>query len=273
MRGEATSAIVLRTFEFGESDKIVTLLTRSAGKLTGIAKGGKRSQRRFGGALELFSHVWISYRQRAGAELAFLERATFVAPWRHLLDSLERYAAASHVVEVADRMTAEREIGDHLYATVVAALERLDRAEPGPLTLRLFELAVLTACGYRHDFGVCAGCRLPLASGEAASAAEGGLVCARCVPPGAAALGPLAVELLGRLQQAASLAVPPGEWRGATPPGDPFEREAALASGLEPGVASQLRGATSTLLAPYLRGRLRALDLLSPVLGRRSGAS
>ena len=51
MRPESTPAVILRTRDFGESDKIVTLLSARAGKFSGIAKGAKRSQRRFAGAL------------------------------------------------------------------------------------------------------------------------------------------------------------------------------------------------------------------------------
>ena len=76
MRLESTPAIVLRTREYGESDKIVTVLSRAAGKFSGIAKGGKRSQRRFPGTLEIFSHVTLDYKRRPHSERAFLDRAS-----------------------------------------------------------------------------------------------------------------------------------------------------------------------------------------------------
>ena len=163
MRILSTPAIVLRARDYGESDRIVTLLTRDAGKLSGIAKGAKRSRRRFGGTLVLFAHVTLEYRHRPGAELAFLERATLVRPWRSLLDSLERYAAASHLAELADKLTAEHETGDELFRVVLGGLVRLDASEPGPATLRLIELAALAACGYRVELSACVSCRRALA--------------------------------------------------------------------------------------------------------------
>ena len=111
VRLETTPAIVLRTREYGESDKIVTVLSQTSGKFSGIAKGAKRSQRRFPGTLEIFSHVTLDYRRRPHSELAFLDRAVLLQPWPRILSSLERFTAASHVVELADKMTVEAEVG------------------------------------------------------------------------------------------------------------------------------------------------------------------
>ena len=97
MRLESTPAVVLRTREYGESDKIVTVLSRAAGKFSGIAKGAKRSQRRFPGTLEIFSHVTLDYKRRPHSELAFLDRAPLRQPIPRPPSSHRRYIAASPV--------------------------------------------------------------------------------------------------------------------------------------------------------------------------------
>jgi DNA repair protein RecO (recombination protein O) len=267
VRAESTTAVVLRTLAFGESDKIVTLLTPDEGKLNGIARGAKRSLRRFGGALELFSHVRVDLRQRRTAELAFLERAVLIRPWRRLLTSLERYAAASHVIEVADKLTAEREVGDRLYSVVVASLTRLDEDEPGPMTLRLFELAALAACGYRYDFGHCTGCRRSLtATALRGFLGESGVICPACAGSAgpALALSARAIGALSRLQSLASFAVPV-EGNGGIGPCDLYSGESALDA---TAVDGELGRALALLLAPCLRSRLRSLELLGPILLR-----
>src|SRR5512134_3304740 len=68
-------AIVLRWRPYGESDKIVTFLSEDFGKLTGIAKGAKRSRRRFPNSLEALARVRMHFRLRPNASLAFLESA------------------------------------------------------------------------------------------------------------------------------------------------------------------------------------------------------
>ena len=72
MQEVRTRAIVLRTRAHGESDKIVTFLTQDWGKITGIAKGAKRSRRRFVNVLELFTHVALRFRPSRSDGLAFI---------------------------------------------------------------------------------------------------------------------------------------------------------------------------------------------------------
>lgn len=273
MRLESTHAIVLRTREYGESDKIVTVLSSAAGKFSGIAKGAKRSQRRFPGTLEIFSHVLLDYRRRPHAELAFLDRAILVHPWPRILSSLERFAAASHVVELADKLTAESEVGDDLYALVAATLARINEAEPGPATLRLFELAALTASGYRPELVACNGCRRPVAEDRGPVRlvpSLGGVLCPACRTrdEGGMLLSPSGLEGLGLLQSAVGRAVAARRLRGGgSAPLDPFVDESAAEDALGPRVGREVAAALDLLLTPHLRSRLRTLELLGPVLG------
>jgi len=277
VRLESTAAIVLRTREYGESDKIVTVLSSAAGKFSGIAKGAKRSQRRFPGTLEIFSHVTLDYRRRPHAELAFLDRAILVRPWPRILTSLERFAAASHVVEVADKLTAESEVGDDLYALTVATLSRINDAEPGPATLRLFELAALTASGYRPELVACVVCRAAIADGGGPVRLVpplGGVLCAGCRTrdEGGMLLSSAALRCLGLLQRAVARATAArrfGNGDGTTL--DPFLDEEDLAGTLAPRVVREVAAALDLLLTPHLRGRLRSLELLGPVLASGLG--
>src|SRR5439155_1113679 len=80
----ATPALVLRTRPYGESDRIVTLITEQHGKVSGIAKGAKNSRRRFAGTLEPFVHIQAVFRQRTTSDLAFLLRCELLGVWREL---------------------------------------------------------------------------------------------------------------------------------------------------------------------------------------------
>lgn len=277
MRLESTPAIVLRTREYGESDKIVTVLSRAAGKFSGIAKGAKRSQRRFPGTLEVFSHVTLDYKRRPHSELAFLDRAVLLQPWPRLLNTLERYTAASHVVELADKMTVESEVGDDLYGIVRSTLTRLNAAEPGAATLRLFELAALHASGYRPELIVCRGCTRSLASDRGPVRLVGGLggvLCSQCRAreEGGMLLSNEGLECLGHLQAAVAHAgFTNGD--GDADVLDSWVVEEAVEGRLGARVAREVALAIDMLLAPHLRGRLRSLELLGPVLNDRVNGS
>ena len=64
-----THAIVIRSLNYGESDKIITFFTRDYGKLKAIAKGARRSRKRFQNALGLFSHIRLNFFDKEGMGL------------------------------------------------------------------------------------------------------------------------------------------------------------------------------------------------------------
>lgn len=260
MQIESSEAIVLRTHAFSESDLVVSLLTASSGKLSGIAKGAKNSKRRFAGTLRTFSHVRADWRQRAGAELVFLDRAALVRPWRQLGDSLDRFAAASHVVELADKMTAEREVGDGLFHLVLSALDRLETAEPGPATLLVFDLAALRIAGVSPELFRCERCRAPLERERLPariSPSRGVILCRDCAPPGDGGFV-LSRQALDLLRQA------PGDTRGASL----WANEPIAGTGFSPGLCDEVSRALTLLVQPHLRSRLRTLDSLGTTLTR-----
>src|SRR6185369_2515779 len=118
----ATPALVLRTRPYGESDRIVTLITEQHGKLTGIAKGAKNSRRRFGGTLEPFVLIRAVFRQRSSSDLVFLLRCELIGTLRAFTRDLDRFAAGSYVLELTDRMVVGRESGKEVYTLVHEAL-------------------------------------------------------------------------------------------------------------------------------------------------------
>ncbi|HEX3409356.1 MAG TPA: DNA repair protein RecO [Candidatus Binataceae bacterium] len=183
---ESTAAIVLRARDYSESDRIVTLLTREFGKLSGIAKGAKASRRRFERKLEPFSHVNLFFRRRPHGQLVFITRAepgdSMPPP---LEDDLAKIALGSYMLELADALTSEEAEATAAYRVLGQALETLGG---GVVTLALrqsFELNLLRATGFGLEFGRCRICGgAATAAGDAVYfvVARGGIVCARCRP-------------------------------------------------------------------------------------------
>jgi DNA repair protein RecO (recombination protein O) len=183
---ESTAAIVLRARDYSESDRIVTLLTREFGKLSGIAKGAKASRRRFERKLEPFSHVNLFFRRRPHGQLVFITRAEpGDSPPPVIEDDLAKIALGSYMLELADALTSEEAEAADAYQVLARALETLGA---GAVTLAMrqaFELNLLRAAGFGLDFARCRICGV--AEGAAGTAvyfvvARGGIVCARCRP-------------------------------------------------------------------------------------------
>ena len=117
-----TPAIVVRVRAFGESDKIVTFLSRDLGKVTGIAKGAKRSRRRFVNVLEPFTHVVVRLRLRPSSDLAFIATCELLDARPALARDLGRFAHGSYMLELVDRMIRGREAGPESYELLNEAL-------------------------------------------------------------------------------------------------------------------------------------------------------
>jgi DNA repair protein RecO (recombination protein O) len=176
-----TPAIVIRARAFGESDKIVTFLTRDLGKLSGIAKGAKRSKRRFVNVLEPFTDVNLRVRQRSTSELAFVLACELVEAHRSFAQDLVKFACASYVLELTDHMIRGREAGSEVYELVRGALDLLDRGGHAPGVLRAFELHLLRSTGYEPVLDRCRRCDARLDAAHAyVQPARGGVLCAAC---------------------------------------------------------------------------------------------
>ena len=185
----SSEAILLRSVDYGESDRIVHLLTSDSGRLTAIAKGARRSQKRFPGTLDVFNHLSIRGRARPRASMAFLEQARLISPFLGLRADAARYAMASFLVEMLDRLSPEGIKGpeaEHLFVYATESLGLLETIRPNATLRLLLELRAFDALGLRPEFGRCVRCgRVP--SERVAHAhrvhfhiADGGLVCSAC---------------------------------------------------------------------------------------------
>ncbi len=215
-------ALVLRTYRLGESDRLVVMLTREWGKKRGVAKGGARSRKRFGGALEPFTHVRIAYREREQRELVRLEYADVLAS--PLAVGGEACAYASYFAELLDEWAPENDPQERLYRLGAAVLDALRAGVDAGRLARYFEYWLLRLQGVYPSTTACPQCGEPLRAGAVLEPRSHWFLCRQCashaegvqMPPGAvqfvadcarvapALLGDLGVtpEALGQLAAA-----------------------------------------------------------------------
>jgi DNA repair protein RecO (recombination protein O) len=180
---ESSAAIVLRARDYSESDRIVTLLTRELGKLSGIAKGAKASRRRFERKLEPFSHVMLYFRRRPHGQLVFITRAEAADLAQfHLDGDLGRFALGSYMLELADALASEEADAAGAYRLLAGALDALSSGTAGAAMRQAYELRMLRWAGFGVDFERCRICGTDQADAAASYfiVGRGGIVCARC---------------------------------------------------------------------------------------------
>lgn len=241
-----TEAIILRRFDFGEADRILTLATPRYGKLRALAKGVRRPTSRMAGHLEPFTRSALLLA--VGRELDLVTQAQTLDAYRQAREDLWRTAHAYCVVEVFDQLTPERQENEVLYDLLAQALRRIAQ-EPDPfVAVRAFELGALTASGYQPELQRCLVCHEVLQpTVNVLSPPAGGMLCPRC-GTGDHAARPLSVNALKVLRL-----LQRGDYATA--------RRLRLASALR----REIEGATTALIQHVAQRHLQAPTFLAHV--------
>ena len=171
----------MRSVDYRDSDRVVTLLTEDHGKIAALARGARRSQRRFGGALQPYVVMRACFREGRG-ELAHLERVSVDRSFRGILRSLEAIGAAGAGMAVIRERVPEHEPEPAVFDVAVRFLAALDEGAPIEEALLTLHIRVLAILGFSPTLDRCVHCGKSLAPGRAASfdAARGGIVCRAC---------------------------------------------------------------------------------------------
>jgi DNA repair protein RecO (recombination protein O) len=149
-------AIVIGTMDYREADRIVTLFTLEHGILRGLARGARRSVKRFAGALEPFARLQVRLVLKEG--LSTLQEAEPLTVHPRLRGELARIALAGYACELTGALLPERLSNPRLYRLLATYLGHLDQAPAEPADRRFFEINLLNILGYRPPLDDCPGC-------------------------------------------------------------------------------------------------------------------
>jgi DNA repair protein RecO (recombination protein O) len=156
-----TEALVLRTYNLGEADKIVVCLTRTAGLIRAVAKGCRKLKSRYGAALEPFTHLKITYYQKENQELVSLNQAEIVKSHFDLSSNAETLAGLAYMGDLVIEFSPPYEANERLFRMVKACLEAISDSQPDLQTiLRYFEVWLLKLEGFLPDIRRCGDCHL-----------------------------------------------------------------------------------------------------------------
>jgi DNA repair protein RecO (recombination protein O) len=178
-------AIVIRTRDFDDADKIMTLLTREEGKVQAVARGARRPRNRYAAAAQLFTQLNAS--MFSGRSLDTLSQVDIIESFRLLREDLVRMAYGSYICELMDEMVKEKQRHESIYLLLLTTLHLLNapEMEPEPI-LRAYELKLLSIMGFRPSLEQCVVCGNAPAPAPVVrfSPAMGGVLCATCPSEG-----------------------------------------------------------------------------------------
>jgi DNA repair protein RecO (recombination protein O) len=248
MHQYSADALVLRSYRYGEADRIVVFLTEDRGKKRGVAKNATASRRRFGAALEPLTRGRATYVERDHRELVRLDRVEphgmllGATAGRALDDAARVLAHGSYFAELIDEWAPDSQPNDRLFRLGAAVGQAL--AEPGSVDAlaRYFEYWLLRLEGVYPALDRCPRCQQPvLGAGAVVIAAERAYVCGGCAHGGLR----LSAAAVGFLRSAA-------RWTPAD----------ASAAGAAPEALAELEAAHHVLMTLHLEKDLRSARIV-----------
>ena len=177
-----TEALVLRTYNLAEADKIVVCLTRTAGLVRGVARGSRRIKNRFGAALEPFTLLHLTYYQKENQELVSLRDVEILKSHFGLFRDPDILPALAYMGDLMVEFSPPHQTNDRLFRMITACLDALTQT-PQYLQsiLRYFEIWILRLEGFLPDLRSCAECQRQFSGQDTVQVnRELGLLCRTC---------------------------------------------------------------------------------------------
>lgn len=178
------NAIILRRIPLGETDKIITLLSREGGRYNAVAKGARKTTSRLAGATEPLMFLRAAFAE--GMNLDILTQCDIRESFPHLRGDFGLFLRATYVCELLDKTTPERDTvsAPEAFDLLLSTMYILQRAVDPDAAVHAFELQWMRLIGYEPQLFECVRCERPFDGDRvrvaAYAPARGGALCAEC---------------------------------------------------------------------------------------------
>jgi len=176
-----TEAVVLKTQDFRETSKILSVYTKKFGRIQLIAKGVRSQKSKFGAVLDVLNYLNLVFYFKETRELQLLSNADLVKPFLGIRADLHRFAAASLLSEIIYRTQLVGHPSGRLFAAFVSALDGVDRAPSYQNYLGAFLIRFLEISGFEPRLRRCSVCgKEPTGKWVYFDVARGAFQCEQC---------------------------------------------------------------------------------------------
>jgi DNA repair protein RecO (recombination protein O) len=207
MEIENSPSIIMRVRDFGESDLMVTFFTPNRGRMKGVAKGARRSRKRFVNCLDMFSLADLEYSIRRKGDLCFIHSGRLLEGFPGLRNDFSAFSKASYMIELTEILFPWEIPDPNMFEIIKKSFGLLAEGKAVNLIPVIFEVMAMSCGGYGINLEKCCICgRIYTGEGIAVFKPEkGGIACMKCQPVTAVSPGmsPVTVHVM-RLMQSKS---------------------------------------------------------------------
>ncbi|MDP2858389.1 MAG: DNA repair protein RecO [Bacillota bacterium] len=178
MASYKVEAVVLKTYDLGEADKILVLFTRESGRVSAVAKGSRKPKSKSAGGAQAFGHnVYLLHK---GRNLDIVAQYEIVRQYRQIRGDLDRLAYASYAADLVFHTSHERDPAPEVFDLLVWILDTIEGGRNPEVAAHVFELRLMESLGYRPQLGRCVICGREVSGPARFSSEAGGMLCANC---------------------------------------------------------------------------------------------
>ena len=182
MNDQKTDAIVIRLADFSNTSRVVTFFTRDFGRVSAIAKGGKRLKGPFDSALDLLAESRIVFLRKSGSTLDILTEAQLTKRFRPNPAEIQGFYAGCYVAELLAGLTEDYDPHPDLFEAAQGAIQSFADGGDFRLGVLRFELVLLREIGQLPAFDSCIHCGDAIDTSRSYSfwVSQGGILCPAC---------------------------------------------------------------------------------------------
>ncbi|EIJ78911.1 DNA repair protein RecO [Bacillus methanolicus PB1] len=170
--------IVLRTIDYGETNKVVTLFTREWGKIGVMARGAKKTNSRLSAVTQIFTYGYFLIQKSRG--LGSLQQGEIISSMRSIREDIFLTAYASCIVELTDKSTEDNKPNSYHFELLLEILKFINEGYDLDILMNIYEMKMLNSLGLYPELNHCAICGST--DGHFSfSIREGGFICHRCL--------------------------------------------------------------------------------------------
>lgn len=184
-----TEAVVLRTMDYGDTSKIVTLYSKKFGKIKVMAKGVRSQKNKFGSSLEPLTISSVVVYKKEQRDLHLLSKSEIALPLRLIQKDTDRLYTGLALIELINMIMHDEEENEKIFSLIVESLQTIDGATKNAVNvLCAFMLKMFGAFGFGISLDQCIICGKPMADHSGPFAlirlSDGKIICHDCYKEG-----------------------------------------------------------------------------------------
>nr|WP_246484788.1 DNA repair protein RecO [Virgibacillus salarius] len=174
---EKIKGLVLKTQDYGETHKIVTIYSKKIGKFSAIARGAKKTKSRMAAVTQPFIYAEFFVYIQTG--LSTIQQGEIIHSFRSIREDIIKTAYAAYIVELTDKLSDDKDPDTFIFEQLFETMKWIEKNDDVNIPTMMYELKLYGKGGFAPTLDRCSNC-----GGNTPpfvfSIAEGGILCHHC---------------------------------------------------------------------------------------------